>query len=428
MTPFGTPFTTSLSSTPATSRSRTAESRELSVADRAAAAVRQANARDCLLVLRDAGQPLTVADLAGRSGLSRPTIDAVLQDLIAAGSVRTADPLEAGSRGRPARRFVADPSTTLVAGAEVGADAIRCTITDAAGRLVARTRTPRPSDATTTDAVADAVTATIADQGDSRLAAVGLAVPGIIDHDHRRPGGVGVAELTGTDLAAELSQRLGCAVLVENDLKLAAYAEHHIARTAGNMIFVRLDRRISVALMIGGRVLHGSHRMAGEICAQRGMQWTTSYDDDGLHWSTGRDARPVFDRAAADDQQALAEIDAFCGQIANRLAAMVLTLDPEVVVVGGSLARAGEVLLRPLRGHLDHLLTTPFRPQVTAARLGTEGAAAGALGHAFDQASEQIFGIPAVPPPWCRLRAGIQTDPGCPAEDPTRNDRDSTAE
>lgn len=398
------------------------------MADRAAAAVRQLNARDCLLLLRDAGQPLTVGDLADRSGLSRPTIDAVLQDLTAAGAVRPADPSAAGSRGRPARRFVADPSTTLVAGVEVGPHAIRCTVADAAGRIAARTRTPLRTETTagSLDAVADAVIAAIPDGCVLRPAAVGLAVPGSIDADHRLIGSTTFPQLTGVDLGTELSQRLGCAVVVENDLKLAAYAEHHICRTAGNMIFVRLDRRISVALMIGGRILQGSHRMAGEICAQRGIQWTTSYDDGGLRWSTGRDARPVFDRATAGDQQALTEIDTFCAQIATRLATMVLTLDPEVVVVGGALSLAGDVLLRRLRRHLDHLLTVPYRPELLPARLVTEGAVAGALGHAFDLASEQIFGIPAMPPPWGRLRAEIQTDPGCPAEDETRNDRDST--
>lgn len=427
MTPFGAPF-------PSLSSPRAAGRTNLSVADRAAVAVRQTNARDCLLILRDAGRPLTVADLATRSGLSRPTIDAVLQDLLAGGSVRTAEPTESSARGRPARRFVADPSSTLVAGVEVGARAIRCTVADAAGRMVARTRSrlePHPT-IDILDVVAETVTRTAVaafdDQGGCRLAAVGLAVPGIIDRDHLLARSAVFPEWTGVDLGSELSRRLGCAVVAENSLKLAAYAEHHIGRTAGNMIFVGLDRKISVALMIGGHILQGSHRMAGEICAQRGIRWTTSYDEGGLRWSCGRDARPVLDRAAGGDQQAVAEIDAFCAQVASRLATMVLTLDPEVVVVGGALSLAGELLLGPLRRQLDHLLTTPARPEVVAARFVTDGAVAGALGHAFDRASEQIFGIPAVPPPWPRLRATIQTDPGCRDDHWTRNDRHSTEE
>lgn len=447
MTQFGTPLSPSLAtaqapetgwvggpayvSTP-TTRTSNRRARQKSVADRAAAAVRQANARECLMILRDAEEPLTVADLATRTGLSRPTVDAVLQDLIAAGPVRTTEPSESSTPGRPARRFVANPSTTLVAGVDVGADAIRCTVTDAAGRTVARTQrrldptAPRDHFDAVTDAVEDVVaTATervrsdhdrpypTDDILDLRLAAVGLAVPGIFDHDHRLTHSVTFPEWTGTDLGAELSQRLGCPVVVENDLKLAAYAEHHIGETAANMIFVQLGRRISVALMVGGRILQGSHRMAGELGAQRGMRWTASYDHAGLHWSTGREARPLFDRAAVGDPQAIAEVDEFCEQIAPRLATLVLTIDPELVIIGGGLSLAGDVLLEPLRRHLDQLLPAPARPEVAAARL-TDGPVTGALGHAFDQASEQIFGIPDVPPPWCRLRAATQTDPRPP--------------
>lgn len=49
-----------------------------------ASAVRQANARDCLLVLREAGSAVTVGELAAATGLSRPTVDAVLSDLLGA--------------------------------------------------------------------------------------------------------------------------------------------------------------------------------------------------------------------------------------------------------------------------------------------------------------------------------------------------------
>lgn len=402
--------------------------REKSVADVAAAAVRRANARDCLTILLEATTPLTVGELAIRSGLSRPTVDAVLQGLIEAGPVRASQPPECHSPGRPARRFVADPMSALVAGVGVAPGSIRCLVTDAAGRIVARTRTSLDPAASQDrlDAVAAAITAAVAaacadddqpeddqpeDRPASRLAMVGLAVPAILDHDHRVARSVRLPEWTGVDLGAELSQRLGCPVAVENDLRLAALAEHHIGGTAENMIFVQLGRRISVAMMVGGRILHGSHRMAGELGAQRGLCWTTTYDQGGLNWSTGREAKPLFDRAAAGDRRAIDEIEDFCGQIAPRLATLILTLDPQTVIVGGGLSLAGETLLGPLRRHLDHLVALPERPDLVPASLRVEAAETGALGHAFEQGSEQIFGIAAMPAPWQRLRGRAGKDP-----------------
>ncbi|MBO0811541.1 MAG: ROK family protein, partial [Microlunatus sp.] len=261
------------------------------------------------------------------------------------------------------------------------------------------------------DAVGRATEHADADGRGARLAAVGLAVPAILDHDQRPVRSATFPQWTGVDLQSALSRRLGCPVAVENDLKLAAYAEHHIGGAAENMIFVQLGRRISMALLVGGRILQGSHRMAGELGAQRGMRWTRTYDQLGLLWSTGRDAKPLFERAAAGDRQAIAEIDDFCAQITSRLATVVLALDPELLVVGGGLSLAGDLLLDPLRRRLEDLLTTPARPKVAAARLATSAAVTGALGHAFDQQSEQIFGIPAVPPPWYRLRTALRIRP-----------------
>jgi predicted NBD/HSP70 family sugar kinase len=401
----------------------------MSSADRAGAAVRQANARDCLLILRDAGVPLTVADIATKTGLSRPTVDAVLHQLVGHGSVQSCaqsgSPAESTSPGRPPRRFVLDPSTTLVAGVDVGTRGVRCTLTDSAGRIVARTRAGlgRRSAERRIDAVVEAVESAqkLARQDHDhqrpdhvehpdrlapaapRLAAVGVAVPGILDHQDRITQSLAVPDWVGIDLRAGLSERLGCAVTVENDIKLAAYAEHHIGETADNLLFLQIGNRISVALIVDGRILQGSHRLAGEIGTQRGMRWTGSSVRGELRWSTGVVAEPLFDRAANGDRHALAEIDQFCAEIAPRLATLVLTTDPKLVVVGGGLSRAGEVLLGPLSRQLDRLLTTAGKPELTVARLTTDGSLTGAVGHAFEHSSENIFGIPAVPAPWCRL-------------------------
>jgi predicted NBD/HSP70 family sugar kinase len=205
--------------------------------------------------------------------------------------------------------------------------------------------------------------------------------------------------------------------LVETDLKLAAYAEHHLGDIAGNLIYLHLGRRIAVALMVDDQILQGRNRMAGELGAQRGMRWTPSYDDGGgLCWSTGREARPLIDRAAAGDHRALAEIHAFSEQLAPRLATLALTLDPELVIVGGGLSRAGRTLLGPLARQLDRLLDLPVRPELTTSRLTSDASVTGALAYAFERGSEQIFGLPAVPPPWRRLRTAPETDPRTQAD------------
>ncbi|MCT2260114.1 ROK family protein [Brachybacterium muris] len=376
----------------------------------ASAAVRQGNARACLLALRAANEPLTVAEVSEQTVLSRPTVDAVLTSLVETGPVRIVPAAPASSPGRPARRFAFHPGAATVAAVDIGDRSVRCLLTDAAGRMVATGRREYAGNgaAARLDAVAQVVQ-DAADEGgtDERLspAVVGIAVPGILDADGRLAQSLAVKDLEGTDLASELSSRLGCPVAVENDIKLAAYAEYHLSARPADIAFVQIGHRISVALILGGRILQGRHRLAGELGTQHGMRWTSTSRRGRLHWSTGDDAAPLFARAADEDQAALAEIDAFCAEIAPRLATLLLTVDPEQVVIGGGLSRAGKLLLEPLRRHVHHLLTSPGKPVFRTARLTTDGALVGALGLAFEHGSVQVNGVPGVPPPWQRFPA-----------------------
>ena len=88
-------------------------------------AMRRANARDCTVVLREAERALTLAEIAAATGLSRPTVDAVLEELQATGIVVPAPAAASGSAGRPARRFRFAPSAATVAALDIGARTVR---------------------------------------------------------------------------------------------------------------------------------------------------------------------------------------------------------------------------------------------------------------------------------------------------------------
>ncbi|MDN5821447.1 MAG: ROK family protein, partial [Brachybacterium sp.] len=237
--------------------------------------------------------------------------------------------------------------------------------------------------------------------------AVGVAVPGILGPDGRITRSLAVPGLDGLDLGALLTDRLDCPAAVENDIKLAALAEHHLAPPAHSIVLLQLGHRISVAVVAGGQILQGAHRLAGELGSQRGMRWTDSSVRGRLTWSTGDDGHPLLQRAAAGDTAARTEVEEFCAQIAPRLATVLLTVDPERVVVGGGLSRAGETLLAPLRRAVDRLLMTEHAPELVPARLTTDGALIGALGLGFTHGSSQITGIPDVPAPWHHFHATL---------------------
>ena len=368
-------------------------------------AVRRGNARDCVLTLRGASGALTIGELSRATGLSRPTVESVLQDLIAAGTIAPVPAADAaGRRGRPARRFALDADAATVAALDLGERTVSCLITDALGAVLSRSTVEVESG----DHLA-AIEQAIGRTG-SRPDVVGLAVPGILAADGRVTRSLALDDLVGRDLAAEVSGLLGCSVVVENDIKLAALAERHLGPPANSIAYVQIGHRLSVALIVDGVILQGSHRLAGELGSQRGMRWTSTSRRGRLTWSTGDEAKPLLERAAAGEEIARREIDEFCAEIAPRLATVALTVDPELVVVGGGLSRQGETLLDPLRRSLHHLLMTPEQPEVVAAHLTTDGSLIGALGRAFEHGSARIAGVPGVPAPWQRFLAPVPSD------------------
>lgn len=373
-------------------------------------ALRRANARNCAVMLREAESALTLAEIAAATGLSRPTVDAVLGDLAATGIVVPAPAASPSGAGRPARQVRFDPSAACVAALDVGARTVRCLVADAAGRELARAEASLDA-ADPLAAMDEALRRTGTDP-----AAVGVAVPGILTPEGHVARSLAVPPLEGLDLAAALTNRLGVPVAMENDIKLAALAEHHLGPAADSLVLLQLGHRISLAVIVGGTILQGAHRLAGELGSQRGMRWTASSQRGRLTWSTGEDARALLERAADGDRAARREIEEFCAEIAPRLATVLLTVDPERLVVGGGLSRAGETMLGPLREAVGRLLMTEHAPEVVPARLTVDGALVGALGLGFAHGSARIHGVPDVPAPWRRLGAALLTPHPAPNE------------
>ncbi|WP_152361055.1 ROK family transcriptional regulator [Microlunatus speluncae] len=375
------------------------------VEDPAGAAVRQANAAACLTVLRDQARPLTIAELAVATGLSRPTVNAVIGELVEFGPVRPSEARRSPGAGRPARSHAFDPAAGRVAGVDVGGGRIRAWVADLSGRLVGRAETPVPSGADGTErigAIGATVERALADSAaePGLLRGAGIGVPGILDHQGRVTRSLAVPDWVGIDLPGRLAGLLGCPVLVENDIKLAALAEQRLRGDDGDLVFLQVGHRISAALIMNGTILQGRHRQAGELGSLRGMRWTESSVRGRLRWRTATTGRAVFELARDGDQKASTEIAEFCAEIAPKIATLALTVDPALIVIGGGLSRAGDTLIRPLTKAVHHMLMTDDKPVVTASHLTSEGTLCGALGAAFETHSAVIFGVPGVPSRW----------------------------
>jgi predicted NBD/HSP70 family sugar kinase len=376
----------------------------------AAQAERSANQVACLHFLADTDGAQTVGVISAETGLSRPTVHAVLDDLLEAGLVVSTEPSTAGP-GRPARAFRFAREGGLVAGVDLGPRGARAVICDLSGRRLGYTELK--SDGRAHVSMIQRAIHAAAEDGSidvGRLRAVGVALPGVIEANGHLRASLALPELVGLPIAEAVSQDLGRPVAVDNDIKLAALAEQRggAGRGYSDVVYLQIGHRLSVSIVLNGVIRQGRHRLAGELGAQRGMRWTRNAQRGQLIWKSHPTGEAVLRAAAAGDADARAEIDDFCRQIAGRIATVLLVVDPEIVVVRGGIAQDADALLRPLEAAVERELVFPERPPFVASALGREAVVLGAVGTAFDQFSSRIYGVHDYPSPWRRITHDVE--------------------
>ncbi|KAF0791008.1 transcriptional regulator [Streptomyces sp. FR-008] len=347
----------------------------------------------------------TLTEITRVTGLSRPTVEGVVEGQIEAGLVVEVAAEEGAARrqGRPARRFRFRAEAGYLLGLEIGSHRVSAVLSDLDGRILGTSQKPVLASAPADERL-ERLRATVADllrrTGVSRQAvrAVGVGSPGIVEADGTVRLGTALPEWTGLELGERLRRSFRCPVLVENDANTAAVAEHWKGAAAGSddVVYVMAGLSPGAGSLIGGRLHRGFGGAAGEIGALhllgRGETPETLLSTNGepLHPLDEQAVAAVFADARDGDAQAQAALDRFVRRLVHDVAALVLALDPEVVVIGGWAAGLDGVL-EPLRKELArYCLRTP---RVALSVLGEAAVATGALRLALDHVEEQLFAV-----------------------------------
>ncbi|MFJ9929211.1 MULTISPECIES: ROK family transcriptional regulator [Streptomyces] len=366
--------------------------------------LRRINSAVVLHALR-AADCATLTEVARLTGLSRPTVEGVVEGLMEAGLVveRAADEGIARRQGRPARRFRFRAEAGHLLGLEVGAHRVAALLSDLDGRVLGG-QSKKVGETASADERLDRLRGAVADllrrcgvPRDS-LRAVGVGTPGIVAADGTVRLGTALPQWTGLNLGERLSRSFKCPVLVENDANAAAVAEHWKGAADGtdDVVFVLAGLSPGAGALIGGRLHRGFGGAAGEIGALHllGREATPetllSTTDEPLHPLDEQAVAEVFALARQGDLRARAAEERFVQRLVHDVAALVLALDPELVVIGGWAAGLDGVL-EPLRRELARYCLRP--PRVALSALGEAAVPTGALRLALDHVEEQLFAV-----------------------------------
>ena len=359
-------------------------------------AERHANTVSVLTALRvDEGSRL--AELAQRTGLSRPTVDSILTELGRLGWVdqrEPEDPPDGGRQaGRPARTYRLNPDAGFVVGVDVGVNLLTAMVADITGttrhtitRAISRTTPGAERRTAVQSLVADAV-AELGVEPRETLA-LSLGVPGIVDPSGRVTLSTVIPDWTGFHVEKHFGRWAGVPVTVANDANMATLAEHWIgaARLVDDVVYVLSGRRTSAGIIVDGRLHTGRHGAAGEIGSIPDLYFST----EELLATPGSDPDSpdaigsVFRAAQAGDGQAGALVEEFYRRLARVVEFMVKSFDPDMVVLGGGVSRAGPPLVEGVERHLDRPVFNTM--PIVLSQLGPEAVAMGAVRSALQLA------------------------------------------
>ncbi|WP_432053404.1 ROK family protein [Streptomyces xiamenensis] len=368
----------------------------------------------------ESGRSPSLAELAAVTGLSRPTVEQVVESLLGAGYAAAAvsgDGTRAPRVGRPARRFRFRAEAGHLLGVEIGALRVAVLVSDLAGRRVGaavRTATARTPAAERLALVEGAARAALMASEVARdsVRAVGVGSPGIMAADGSVRLCAALPGWTGLALGDLLGAALGAPVVVENDANVAAVGERWRGAAVGcdDVVMVLAGLSPGAGSLIGGRVHRGYGGAAGEIGALhllgRGATPESLLSTDGRPLAALDEAAVgrVFERARGGEALAGAAVERYVERLTHDVTALVLALDPELVVVGGW-ASGLDGVVEPLARELSrYCLRTP---RVAASALGAEAIAWGALRMALDRVEAEMF---AVHPPGGPAECGVRPE------------------
>lgn len=307
---------------------------------------------------------------------------------------------------------------SLTIGVDVGGTKVAAGVVDESGLILDRTRVDTPPH--DPDAVVAAIAGAVDQLRTGReIETVGIGVAGFVDHERANVYFAANLRWQDVPLRAELEQRLGLPVVVENDANAAAWGEFRFGagREETHIVCVTVGTGIGGGVIAGGELYRGGFGVAAEIghvqvvaggrpcgCGQRGC-WEQYASGNALV----RDAREraaesreeaeillrlgdgtpegikgehVSQAARLGDPVAITTFESLGGWLGQGLASLAAVLDPETFLVGGGVSEAGDLFFKPMVDAFHRLLTGGDHRPVATVELAQLGNDAGLVGAA----------------------------------------------
>ncbi|MNO24506.1 N-acetylglucosamine repressor [compost metagenome] len=368
-----------------------------------------------LLILDEmiGGGPQSRADLSRLTGLSKPTVSSAITHLIGRGLVRETGRAD-NSQGRKATWLEFNTHCFYVAGVDLGASRIRMALADMGGQIVQYQQLAMPEGSMTETEfqtfLVQSLEGLLKEYGVSweKIKAAAIGIPGVVDPAGGEVSGL-VSPLKGLENTLELAnvtRLFPVPVITENDVNLAALAEHSLsgdAGGAGSLLYFSLGEGTGGGIIIDGQIYRGLGGGAGELANMRLsagrledvlsakglLRLAGEQDKEPDHFSSepGISAGRLFEEDRKGDPVAQSVMDAYCGLLAEAVTNICAVIAPDSIVLGGGLGSNGDVLLHRLESRLTGL---DRNPRLTVSSLRERDVVTGAIQIAVQNAFRRL--------------------------------------
>ena len=308
------------------------------------------------------------------------------------------------------------PSPPIYLGVDIGGTKVLTGVVDDKGNVLRTATRSTPGRRVDVRLVEDAVVDAVLEvAGSERIGAVGVAAAGFVDAERSSVLFAPHLPWRGENVRVRLEERWQAPVVLDNDANAAAWGEWTFgaARGVSSAIMITLGTGIGGCLVLHGRLHRGMNGMAGEFghmqvvpggysceCGRTGC-WEQYSSGNALvrHARERLDREetvldlwcgdnpdqltgPLVTKAALQGDRVAQDAFSFVGEwLGVGMANLVAAVDPDVIVVGGGVSSAGELLLEPARTALTRSLVAAehrVAPAVVIAELGPEAGLVGA--------------------------------------------------
>lgn len=305
-------------------------------------------------------------------------------------------------------------------GVDIGGTTIKIGLFDMGGALIEKWEIPTRTENNGNqilDDICQAVHQKMVETGikKEQVEGIGLGVPGPVGSDGTVYGCVNLGWPT-FNVESTLYQKIGIPVKAGNDANVAALGEMWQGGGKGhqNVMMITLGTGVGCGLVINGKIVAGAHGAGGEVghihirddehevcgCGKKGCleQYVSANGivrvakrkleqeqrNTSLNQYTALSSKDIYDEAKKGDMVAMEIVDEICEILGNTLAMLCNTIDPEVVVIGGGVSKAGNILIEGIRKHyVKHAFHATEKTEITLALLENDAGMVGCVRQLF---------------------------------------------